>query len=523
VLQYSDQPFVDDDFVNAPIEDPIAELEGLEQELQRLRWLDDPILWAKERLGIYLWSKQRDIAMAVAQFRKVLCHSCHGVGKSFDAALLACWWIDCHKLGDAFVVTTAPSTTQVEAILWRYMRHIHSLGKLPGRMNQTEWYVTVNDKEVLVAMGRKPDDYNPTAFQGIHARYVLVIPDEGSGIPDPLWEAADTLTANDGSKLFTIGNPDDPKSQFHELAKPGSGYHVVSISAFDSPNFTGELVPREIAEQLIGSLYVEERRAKWARNWYWVNANGEPCEASHGVRCVPPEGAKVEDTNPLWQSKILGVFPEHTDSGGLIQWSWILAAQQRTVPPDLPNELGQDVGGGGDASTVAQRQGYHVRIIDEQHNPDTMQTCGKLLDHLQKTGASRAKVDMIGIGRGLVDRAKEQDAPVVGINVSEKPIEKTNFDIEEGMSPAGFINQRAQDYWYLRILFEKGLIDIDEQDEDLAGELVEVRYKRNSAGKIQIESKAEAKARGVASPNRTEAVMIAYAPIVEEEIGTLTW
>jgi hypothetical protein len=34
---------------------------------------------------------------------------------------LAHWWIDVHPPGEAFVVTTAPTTPQVEAILRRYM------------------------------------------------------------------------------------------------------------------------------------------------------------------------------------------------------------------------------------------------------------------------------------------------------------------------------------------------------------------------------------------------------------------
>jgi hypothetical protein len=51
----------------------------------------------------------------------------HDVSKSHTVSRLACWWIDVHPPGEAFVVTTAPTTAQVEAILWRYIGAAHRL------------------------------------------------------------------------------------------------------------------------------------------------------------------------------------------------------------------------------------------------------------------------------------------------------------------------------------------------------------------------------------------------------------
>jgi hypothetical protein len=79
------------------------------------------------------------------------------------------------------VVTTAPTTPQVEAILWRYMGNAHKKADLPGRITlDAKWYIG----NELVAYGRKPADYDPAAFQGIHARYVLVIIDESRRRPE---------------------------------------------------------------------------------------------------------------------------------------------------------------------------------------------------------------------------------------------------------------------------------------------------------------------------------------------------
>lgn len=500
--------------------DEKSELEIILKELQRRIWYERPDEWVTERLGDFLWSAQRRILQTTRKHRKIAVKSCHGIGKSWTVARIAANWLDVNPLETAFVVTSAPSNPQIRAILWRYIGRIHSKGNLAGRVNQSEWYIaSPSGKEELVAFGRKPKDFDPAAFQGIHARRVLVLFDEANGIRGPLHDAADSLTSNDESVFIMIGNPDDPEGEFYEACKPGSGWHVETISAFDSPNFTGEKVPKAVAAELVGRLYVEEKRKKWANLWFWVDANGKETTWEIGVRCVCPEGADEYDTHPYWQSKILGRFPNVTEEMGLIPHAWIEAAKERNLSIAGESSIGVDVGGGGDASTIAHAEGQRVRIKHEDHNPDTMHTCGMVIHYLKLCKATSARIDKIGIGRGVTDRGIEQGKPFVGVDVSESP----TIDEDPELDPDGFINLRAQNWWRVRKRFELGTIDIDKNDEELASELASLRYKRTSGGQIQIESKAEAKKRGVASPNRAEALMLAVCPTPREDSTSLTW
>lgn len=180
------------------------------------QYINDPVRWANDRLGATLWSRQKEIIESVRDFPQTAVMSCHDIGKSFIAATTCCWWIDSHPPGTAFVVTTAPSGPQVKAILWREINRMHKAAGLAGRTNLTEWYL---DKEI-VAFGRKPSEYTPDAFQGIHAIYVLVVLDEACGIPESLWDAASTLTTNEYSRTLAIGNPDDPFSRFERVCRP---------------------------------------------------------------------------------------------------------------------------------------------------------------------------------------------------------------------------------------------------------------------------------------------------------------
>lgn len=497
-----------------------AELGRVERRLQRLYWARDPVRWARERLGDTLWTGQQRILRSVRDHRKTAVPTSHEVGKSYDAAIAAAWWLDTHKYGEAFVITTAPTGPQVKVILWKEIGRAHSRGDLPGRINPTgcEWKMQVGDKEEVVAMGRKPSDYTPTAFQGIHAPYVLIIVDEANGVRG-LWDALDSLMANDNSKLLAIGNPDDPTGEFYEACKPSSGYNVIHISAFDSPNFTGEPMPPEILQQLVGRQYVEEKRAKWAPTWRWV---------ADGSRCEPPPGGGVESTHPYWQSKVLGQFPVQSMVGSLIPLSWIRAAQERALQPGFPNELGLDVGAStdGDPSCLGHRRGPVFRVLYEERQPDTMKTLGKLLQHLDNRaiGASRAKVDYIGVGRGVVDRARETRADVHPISVGEASTVicclacKHEWDttlVQTERCPkcngketrAVYANLLSQLWWGVRTMFESGDVDLDPDDEDLAAELLTLTWAPNSKGQTVV------KYGDGPSPNRADSLLIAYAPV----------
>jgi hypothetical protein len=76
----------------------------------------------------------------------------------------------------------------------------------------------------------------------------------------------------DNSRVLAIGN----------LMIPG---HISrrSVSAFDTPAYTGEEVPKELLPLLVSPEWVEERKVRW------------------GV------------TSPIYQSKVLGEFPDISD------------------------------------------------------------------------------------------------------------------------------------------------------------------------------------------------------------------
>jgi hypothetical protein len=446
-----------------------------------------------------MWSKQVEMFNSVRDNRRTAFYSCHRVGKSWLLGRIAFHWIDTHPIGEAMVITSSKSGTQVKATLWREMSRVHEKGSFAGRMNQTEWWYPMgNGREELIAFGRKPSKDNPSAFHGTYARYVLFLLDEAGDVEPSLWDAADTLVSNEDSRIVAAGNPDDPMAEFAKVCTPGSGWNAIQIGYMDTPNFSGEPVDQSIKDMLIGPSWVEEKKKKWG------------------------------ETNPIYISKVLGQFPAST-TDGLVSVHNVKQAQLRELSPaEMPNELGVDVGGGGDSSTIAHRRGSHVRIIFESHDPNTMNTLEQVFKALRDTHASVAKVDYIGIGKGMVDRAEQltQDYEVRTRRPELYQLAKRIVGVRAG-DPAheseSYVNLRAESYWSIRERSEDGRLDLDPQDDQLAAELCNLKYKRTGA-RIQIESKQDMKARGIGSPNRADAVMLAFSdPKTPVNAGRLTW
>src|SRR5207253_7879237 len=71
------------------------------------------------------------------------------------------------------------------------------------------------------------------------------------------------ITTGPWCRILAIGNPDNSATHFYKVSQPGSGWNAIRISAFDTPNFTGEKVPEKVAVSLISQEWAEEKKSEW--------------------------------------------------------------------------------------------------------------------------------------------------------------------------------------------------------------------------------------------------------------------
>ena len=161
--------------------------------------------------------------------------------------------------------------------------------------------------------------------------------------------------------------------------------------------------------------------------------------------------------------------------------------------------LGVDVARfGADRSVILRRRGDRVEDIRVLRQMDTMQLAGWVVAAIRECNPAQVYADEIGVGAGVVDRLRELGHPVRGVNVAHKAL-------QDGL----YANLRAEGYWTLRQRFMSGSISIP-ADSQLVGELAALRYGYDSQGRLRMESKDEMRKRGLPSPDKADALMLAF-------------
>jgi hypothetical protein len=452
----------------------IAALDDAERA--KIDYTADPVRWAGDEAGVFLWSKQREVIESVRDNRRTAVHSCHNVGKTFTAAVTAAWWIASHPPGEAFILSTAPTAPQVKALLWREIGRLHGRAGLLGRVNLTEWYIpNKSGGEELVAFGRTTSKDNEAAFQGVHSKYVLVILDEASGVDPKIWQAAESIASNRLSRILAIGNPDLPHSPLATACRPESPYNVIHIGIEHAPATTGEAVPDELLDYLISPEWAADMLIEWG------------------------------EESALYQAKVLGHFP----TGAADPWrviSEIHAAACRYIEPaydaDAVRVGGLDVGAGGDRTVLVERVNDAVGRIETFIERDPEAASKKLADVIRRWGLTRVNVDTIGVGWGLAGMLRKElraeGIAIEGVSFARK----SNF-------PKRFVNIRAEAWWHGRELSRDKKWSLAKLDDNAIAELTMPRFVEK-LGRILVEPKEDVKERLGRSPDIADAVLLAF-------------
>lgn len=489
-------------------------LSQIEKRREKLKYFSNPVLWAEEYLGIKPWSAQAEVAMSVVDNKNVVVKAGHEVGKSWLAGLLICWWVDTRwdLPGGCFVVSTAPSTRQINAIVWREVRKFHNLAKkrfneglvdhpLPGYVtSDAHWRLPDG---IELGYGAKPADSadkesGNDSMSGIHARYVLAVGDEAVGLSKGLIGDLANITSNATSRRFLICNPTNPLSYVASIFKRQlKGWKTHTISVFDSPNFHGRGVcnadscknweehqrmepyegfPVEVLETLVDQTYVDDMAEE------------------HGV------------DSPTYISRVTGEFA--WDMGfTLIRPEDIAKSLDCEIVPSYGSvpRLGVDVSRSkrGDKNTVYKWHDGRLRFVDDWNDPDAMATADRIHKHAMALAVEEVRIDGQGLGGPIADRIRM--------------LSEGKYEVYEilGNDPSPDIdrwqNFRAWSWWDLQDRMSKNLVDIDPEDEKLQEQLMGVEIKKRTTGRnnILLESKEEMAKRGIHSPDHADAAVYA--------------
>lgn len=275
----------------------------------RLKGKTLPVWWVEKVLYAVPWEKQCEILNSVRDYYKTAVRSCHGVGKSFTAGQVILWFL--YNFPRSIVLSTAPTWRQVEKLVWKEVRASFKRAKVPlgGKIQpkspeiqiiQNEWY----------AIGLSTND--PDRFQGFHEKYILVVVDEAAGVSEDIFEAVEGVLTSENARLLLLGNPTSLSGTFYNAFRE-PGWNTITISAFDTPNFTAFGITEE---DIVNSTWKEKIAGPLPN-----------------PKLITPEWAADKHLrwgpdSPAYQARVRGQFPTESDDT-LIPLAWIEAAMER--------------------------------------------------------------------------------------------------------------------------------------------------------------------------------------------------
>ena len=427
-------------------------------------YYDEPVRFVQEVLGVEPQDYQAEFLNAIASGeRKISVRSGHGTGKS-TASSWAMLWFMLMRFPNKVVVTAPTSSQLFDALFAELKRWINELPPmlqdlLTVKSDRVE--LTAAPSEAFIS-ARTSRAETPEALAGVHSENVMLVVDEASGVPEKVFEAAAGSMSGHSAVTIMLSNPTRSSGTFYESqTRMADSWWTRRWSCVDSP--------------LVSDEFVDEMRARYG-----------------------------EESN-AFRIRVLGEFPL-ADDDTIIPFHLADAASNRDIQIDENTQMiwGLDVARfGTDKTALCKRQGPIVTEIRSWRGLDLMQTVGRVVAEYEalppSARPSEILVDSIGLGSGVVDRLRELDLPVRGVNVAESPSMGETY-----------MNLRSELWFKLKGWLEARDCKLPHNDQ-LVSELTSIRYSFTSSGKMKAESKDEMRKRGLGSPDLADALCLTMA------------
>lgn len=431
---------------------------------------DGPEPWQEELLR-----DLRDGLITLDEAVQLARTSGHGIGKSALVAWLVLWAISTFE--DTKGVVTANTENQLKTKTWAEVAKWYRLfiGREYFQMTATAIFSRDPEHEKTWRIDMVPwSERNTEAFAGLHnyGKRIFVVFDEGSAIPDVIWEVTEGALTDLNTQIIwcVFGNPTRNKGRFREAFAGGRFAHRWKSKAIDS---------RQV------SISNKKQIQKW------IDDYGED---SDFVRV-----------------RVRGMFPR-VDAESFIPFDLARDAVGREVLPWQGSAvvIGVDVGRfGDDPSVIYPRCGRDAssRPVEVYPGIDTMRLAAKVSEAYLRYRASVVMVDSGGVGGGVVDRLRQLRIPVMEVDFGSGA-DGTNPD-----DGSKYANKRAEIWGGMRDWLRHGSIPSMATGENttIVDELTAPTYTLNKKEAIQLEAKQDMRRRGVASPNVADALACTFA------------
>lgn len=394
----------------------------------------------------------------------------HGIGKSALSAWIILFLKSTrpHSKG----IVTANTSDQLRTKTWS------ELGKWRKLCITGHWFEYNNGRgsmsiyrighsETWRADAQTCREENSESFAGLHAAgstpYYLF--DEGSAVPDKIYEVAEGGKTDGEPMHFVFGNPTRNQGKFHEIFHGQK--HRWTVKQIDSR--TAKMTNKPLIDE-------------------WITDYG-----------LDSDFVRV---------RVLGRFPKAGDMQ-YIPNDVVHDAQHRVAQyrPEDPLILGIDCARGGEDDNFLQfRRGYDARSeitykIPGEKTRDSMRFVSKVADVINRHKPDVTFVDQGAMGGPIGDRLRQLGYNVIDVGFGDNASDEVKY------------KSRTAEMWarMREWLYRGGAI---KDNPRLEKELTDRMYGHNDKDQLLMERKKDMKARGLSSPDWADALALTFAEYV---------
>lgn len=391
-----------------------------------------------------------------------------GTGKDAMVSWAILWFLFCFGT-NIKVPCVSVSADQLNKVLWS------EISKWLVSSFVKEYFTLQNDKLfrkdvdasargktwfafTKAANPRSSHEEQVETLAGCHADYLMQVVDEGSGVLPPVYTALEHNQTGYCNFMLVIFNPMHAK-----------GYAV-------------------------DTQY--KNRHRWITH-RWNSEDSEITNKENIKRIEEDYGGKNSNT---YRMNVLGLPPVF-DEQTLINWDWVMAAVDRPVVFEGNEAMikAVDCGAGGDYSIIAKRIGYKIYPFLKNNSSDSTEVTNWIGADIDRDNPDCVRVDTIGIGWAVEGNLREKKGAIIEAADCRRQADE----------PERFVNKRAEMYWNVREVFEKGLISIPD-DPNLLNAIAATKYELDNRGRIKIQEKRIIKKEIGYSPDEFDALAMLF-------------
>jgi hypothetical protein len=303
---------------------------------------------------------------------------------------------------------------------------------------------------------------------GFHGDHLLIVVDEASGVPDPVFIPLEGAMTQEDNHVLLIGNMTQSSGYFYD-----SHFHPILSKVWEKLHWDS----RKSSNVKPGFVTYMAEKYGTQSNVFAVRVCGDP---------------PVEDDTV--------VIP--------LSWAIQCIGNEIVVAEDEPKYGALDVARfGDDVSILMPRKGLKIFPWETFRGMNTIDLAGFAARTIFEEDLEGLAIDEIGVGAGVIDWLGKHSevGKIFPVNVSWK----SSF-------PEQYVRLRDELWWKMREKCMKALYSFPDLTmevggttinlgHELANELSGPRYEFEN-GRIKVESKKRMKLRGLPSPNMADAL-----------------